>query len=430
MATHRRLFFLLIIFLPTQLGLHLWPDWSYVLGRRIDYLSPIFYFTDLLIIGTLVSWWWEQSRSRGHFIKLSRKVIGASGVIVGFIFVNIIFAVSPPVAAYKWIKILEFFCLGYYMIRTKVRVTDILVPIQVAVLYSSVLALIQFLMQHSLGGVFWILGERSFALDTPGIARFTLCLPGGFSCGNVLRAYGTFPHPNVLGGFIAAALPFLIYQMFHLKHSRPLSLTVMVLSLSGLLVTFSRSAWFVGLLVSSITYYILWKKHSTPAVFVGLRQHIIPVLSFCFFIAVLVFFFPSAADESVIRRQELLQAAGTLLLHHPLTGTGLGNFLVSLPGIFSGRAGNFLQPVHNIYMLWIAETGFFGLFGVLFIILFLRKQFIALFHLILLRHDHIVLLLPVTGFLLLGVTDHYPLTLQQGQLFFTLCLSLLLTHKI
>src|SRR5687768_10565446 len=44
------LFFLTILFLPTQLGKHFWPDFSFVYSLPIDYLSPTLYFWDLLVI--------------------------------------------------------------------------------------------------------------------------------------------------------------------------------------------------------------------------------------------------------------------------------------------------------------------------------------------------------------------------------------------
>src|ERR1035437_8081006 len=43
-------FYLLILFLPTQLGKHFWPNSSFVYGLRLDYLSPTLYFTDILIL--------------------------------------------------------------------------------------------------------------------------------------------------------------------------------------------------------------------------------------------------------------------------------------------------------------------------------------------------------------------------------------------
>src|SRR3989338_9410931 len=44
------LFFLTLLFLPTQLGRHFWPSFSYILGIRTDYLSPTLYLTDILIL--------------------------------------------------------------------------------------------------------------------------------------------------------------------------------------------------------------------------------------------------------------------------------------------------------------------------------------------------------------------------------------------
>src|SRR3989344_5909066 len=44
------LFFLTVLFLPTQLGKHFWPDFSFVYSLPIDYLSPVIYFWDLLVM--------------------------------------------------------------------------------------------------------------------------------------------------------------------------------------------------------------------------------------------------------------------------------------------------------------------------------------------------------------------------------------------
>src|SRR5687767_12118252 len=43
------IFFSFLLFLPTQLGIHFWPDFSSIFGIRVDYLSPTIYLTDLLV---------------------------------------------------------------------------------------------------------------------------------------------------------------------------------------------------------------------------------------------------------------------------------------------------------------------------------------------------------------------------------------------
>ena len=47
--------FTIILLASTQLGLHFWPDSTLVHGIRIDYLSPVIYFLDVLILAYLVA---------------------------------------------------------------------------------------------------------------------------------------------------------------------------------------------------------------------------------------------------------------------------------------------------------------------------------------------------------------------------------------
>src|SRR5476649_2203358 len=46
--------YLLIFLLPTQLGIHFWPNFSLLLGIRVDYLSPTLYVTDVVILSLIV----------------------------------------------------------------------------------------------------------------------------------------------------------------------------------------------------------------------------------------------------------------------------------------------------------------------------------------------------------------------------------------
>ena len=124
-------------------------------------------------------------------------------------------------------------------------------------------------------------------------------------------------------------------------------------------------------------------------------------------------------SESVVVRQQLNSAAITMWQHSPLFGVGLGNFLVELPKNLPSRTIYFLQPVHNIYLLLLSETGIVGL-----------GSFLLLLWYIFQRIRNSKLKAPIVALLLLGLIDHYPLTLQQGQLLFTLFLSLSLLKKL
>jgi O-antigen ligase len=420
---HQLFFYLLLVLLPTQLGVHFWPGWALVLGRRIDYLSPTLYVTDVIIFLMLISWGASQynkfsifpsaSLRAGIFQFLFKKrkfkyLIFKLILLTGFVGLNIFFAANRMVAFFAWIKILELVALGVYIVHTKPKFSSLVIPLSIGVFYSSVIAIIQFFLQHSVGGLFWFLGERTFSAITPGIAQIPLCFPNRFNCPLMLRAYATFPHPNVLGGFLAVTIPLLIFNFkFSIfnqtKKFLIFDMATIILGIIALILTFSRSAWVVAVLSSM---YVLFKK----------RKHVFfPVI--CFSI-IFIFFIGNTfgfQDEAVVVRQQLNAAAISMVRTSPILGNGLGNFLIQLPDYLVSRQIYFLQPVHNIYLLILSETGVVGFAIFLWVIWKTVKNISRKFFIF---HFAFFILL------LLGLVDHYPLTLQQGQLMFTIFLSL------
>jgi len=418
MTLHRVFFYLTVLLLPTQLGKHFFPDWALVLGRRLDYLSPTIFLTDITIMLTLASWFFSSFSS--FKIKNYWKFV----TFVGFVGLNIFFAASPLVALYKWSKVFEFVVFGFYIVKTKPSFSRSLWCLSFAVFYSSIIAIAQFFLQHSVGGLLWFLGERTFDITTPGIARIQL-LPISLSpylpihpssVSELLRAYATFPHPNVLGGFLAVTLPLIIYKSANDKSTNKkikiFRWSTILLGFIALLLTFSRSAWVAGI----IGLFILLFLH-----FRSIKNYLF--IGFVGLLCVLPYFQTlTLENESVYVRNELSNAAISIWKTSPIIGVGLGNFLVELPKYYPHREIFFLQPVHNIYLLLLSET---GIVGFLFCAYFLWKLYkhIARQRLFVICHLSFVILL------LLGAVDHYPLTLQQGQLLLTILISFTLLPR-
>lgn len=180
-------------------------------------------------------------------------------------------------------------------------------------------------------------------------------------------------------------------------------IVTIVLGVIALLLTFSRSAIMIGILALAFVFF--------------------PKKKVFFFFAIIfltfsVFRFPfTSFEESVVVRQQLNAAAIKLWQSSPLFGVGLGNFLVRLPEALPTRTIYFLQPVHNIYLLLLSEV---GVVGFLFLVWFLQKAF---------RHSFSIWHLAFGILLVLGLVDHYPLSLQQGQLLLTLLLGLAISEK-
>ena len=285
---------------------------------------------------------------------------------------------------------------GVYMASTKYKdIKPILFrALGLAVASQSLLAILQFIKGGTLG--LWILGERTFSITTPGIAKFDFF---GFQ---FLRPYGTFPHPNVLAGFMVT-VPVILNQLSYGSRSVGRSIKSGMTILAGLttILTVSRVALLAGFVEALILLSKKWR-----IAFLALIIVISPIL-YTRFSAVL-----SYDNLTFIIREDLAVNALDMFASSPIFGVGLNNFIpASSEGVVSGSS-RFLQPVHNIFLLALAETGIVGLVGFLVLIGYPIKN-LKLTRPSLGGKISNLKLLWVT-IIFLGMFDHYFLTLPQG----------------
>lgn len=126
--------------------------------------------------------------------------------------------------------------------------------------------------------------------------------------------------------------------------------------------------------------------------------------------------FLSGWDENgMIKRGQLNLAAVGMIKSSPWFGVGLGNFLVKLPEFQKNNQIFWFQPVHNILLLLVSETGLLGLAGVVW---GLRKKINWK------SWSKLTwLILGVIG--VSGMGDHYWLTLPQNMWLLTLVIALI-----
>lgn len=389
-------------------------------GQRIDYLSPTLYVTDVLVIFLFIT-------------AIIRKELTGNKkflLVILFLSFSIFLSKSPFVGWYYLLKFLEMSFVGWYTFREfqipnfKFQILSILFSL--TTIFESLLATVQFSLHRSVGGLFYFFGERTFSADTPGIANASI--HGTL----VLRPYGTFSHPNVLAGFLLIGMLLLWYfSSSEVRHSREVPVSsqffliasgftrtiiglTLVIGSIGLLLTLSRTTILLG---GGILLIILFKRFYKKTLF------IVPLIVLCLILFPTLFyrFAPSTFEESASQRLQLLSAAWHMLLQSPLFGVGLGNFIPALP------SATLLQPVHNIFVLWTTETGLLGAILMVWFSFALGKRMFdhwkssskqtedSLFPLVLLG----------VSIVILGMFDHYFLTLQQGQLLLVFCLGLL-----
>jgi O-antigen ligase len=402
MKLHQKIFWLLIFLLPVQLGRHFWPDFSFVLGLKIDYLSPTLYLTDFLTLTLLASWVWEcrNKLSLNIFLKWLKKNWWLIAFFT-YLVLNAFLALNQGAAFYKLIRIVEFTLLGYYVAKNCHSLSNLYLPLSIAVIYSSLIALFQFFKQGSLNGIFWWLGERTFDLTTPGIAK-TLVNGRLF-----LRSYATFSHPNALAGFLLVSLFLILPFVKKLKFWAWLYGLLVGLAI---IFSFSRSVWFVGLFV----FFILMIKKTKR-----ILTFILTPLFFTLFLYLLTFTSHLSTNEAFFQRTQLIKDSFLMIKDYPLSGVGLNNFIVYLPNYWSLTGFTYwLQPVHNFYLLLISEIGYLGF------LIFLWFLFLTYQRIFLGEKNKKFLLTALSVVFFLGFFDHYWLTLQQNQLLLTILLGL------
>lgn len=339
-----------------------------------------------------------------------------------YLLTNVVFIASNKwVALYKLVKALEFILLGRAILKIKPGFSKTVFFLSIGAAFSSLLAIWQFILQHSTGGFWWYLGERTFSVTTPGIAAYNWH-------GNlVLRSYATFPHPNVLAGFLVVVLC-LIFSLFINKNWKMNPIikywfySVCVFSFVGLLFTFSRLGWLsllLGLIVTFLYRNNLGKNKK-------IKENLC-LLLFYFYIflsvTVPVFFFRwnPLSGESLKERVDLINQTIAQISSNPVAGVGLNNSIIQVANQLSGGFGlYFFQPVHNIYLLVMSETGLIGF------ILFLVFMSVIIFRSLRLHSPYLPAILLL---LFLGGFDHYLLTVQQGILIFVLFTSLAFLPK-
>lgn len=335
------------------------------------------------------------------------------------IIIGILLSRNPLAGLYGLLKLLEFIFFGVYTAHfvKNANFRQILSFFSLAIIFESILSVAQYLKQSSIGGLFYFFGERTFNGQTPAVANASI------NGDLILRSYGTFSHPNVLGGYLLIGMTLILFNLESTKKQlkKIFYLTSLTFGTFALVATLSRISILLWLI---ILFIFLISKTRKKILRKNIAFFLIPISIVIFFI----FYTPILSrfsnvnlyDESFSQRENLLKNSFNIIKTHPFFGTGLNNFLVELSQV--QKTNNvifYLQPVHNIFLLVFAQTGILGL---IYFIYFLAKTFKKAFWKRDFLNYKIIIFFEV---LILGSFDHYFLTIQQGQLLLSFVLGLI-----
>lgn len=341
-------------------------------------------------------------------------------VFITCLLIPLIYAYSIPALYFGLLKVFVLTFLGLY-IALEIKTKDLAVVFAIlgtSALLESILAISQFVNQGSLNGVFYYFGERSYTASSLGIAVMDT------ASGLLVRPYATFPHPNVLAYFLFISSAFtsvLLFQQTNTKRKIGIFTALGIIQIT-LLLTFSRV-----LIVCNAAFLLFMLLHMS-----GLKKKRLAyfaaaalVLLFTAYLLMFSLRFLNFSNilPDILSRNELTPIALSAVNAFPL-GLGLHNFYYYQAGIQTQFSSVYLQPVHNIFLLLLAESGiictllFVYFLGLTLVKLYARAQ----------KDKRLTLNKVLLALLLVSITvgmfDHYLLTIQQGQLLFTILLGL------
>ncbi len=231
-------------------------------------------------------------------------------------------------------------------------------------------------------GIIQVFGGTSPAITWLGVAFRDAAQLGDavFTVGGerMLRAYGSFPHPNVFGGFLGVGLFAWWGTMASVRRewgNRRQSIVTgvgTIILIIGMLLTGSRSAFlglFVGLAIVFVVKSIPSMKIARPT---AAALGIVAVLGSLFASFYLTDLASSIRGGGVNEERSLVERVALyedfvpfMAATNPVVGHGLGSYVLSFSDFEPGKNAFDYQPIHNVPLLIFAELGLLGVLAIL-----------------------------------------------------------------
>lgn len=371
----------------------------YVTGLYVNYLVPTLSVIDIFVFMLLISIFFEHVKT---FNSVFRNL---------FIIIFVVFLILQNVfvqdfnTLFLTLRLLLYFVCAISIVKIIKDNKEVNKLLQTC--YINLLLTGQILTQLFIS-IYQFVRGTSVGLNWLGESKIINGMLGSsyidIKGDAYLRAYGTFPHPNLLAGWLL--LLFVIsWICFRANKYKYISLTNMLFISIVSILTFSR--------VSLILLLIL--------LVIFIITEIVSSKDFNSFTGILLTRFLNlfnGSDSSLKDRVELLKIGWSLFKKNFVLGTGMGNSIKEYSDSVAFTSGGFLllQPVHNIFLLSLIELGILGGIYYWFLII---KFFVIKNTFNIVKYCILVIIIIV------GLFDHYFFSLPQGLTMLFVFLTLL-----
>ncbi|PIZ95595.1 MAG: hypothetical protein COX81_00475 [Candidatus Magasanikbacteria bacterium CG_4_10_14_0_2_um_filter_37_12] len=419
-----------LFFLPWQ------TIWIYsepfVNGTKWEYGVLGYFGTEILLwlsVVFFIAWYFKKLRFKLQTSNFSlrptkdRIFVLSCLVFIFYLFLSNFWAVNNSLAIQQSFRVMEAFLLFFILYLSPLSFDSAIKWFVAGAIIPAVLGVWQFFIQSTFASKFFGLAQHQ-------VWQAGTSIISGSEIGRWLRAYGSFSHPNIFGGYLLIVLAMLFLclvkklKLYKVTKYRILLLAIYCLLLTALFFTFSRSAWLAFLLLILAYLFISWKEKNKQSIFIVVSTLLLFVLVTIFFPLVQNRLVEQSLSEarSVSERIEGYGEALTLFKTHPWFGVGAGNYTAQLIFQNSTLSGSAYQPVHNVFLLVLDELGLIGLFLFLLVIYFFtRQESIVIF-----KNKYLLFFI---SYLSLIMFDHYLYSSYVGLMLGAILFAMLFRHE-
>jgi len=459
------IFGLILFLIPFNTRKVFLNQYTYFAGNFNDYVTYSLYFVDIVSIILVLFFVARPVNQLKQDLDNIRSscIFDVFFIFLAWIILNCIFNIKYyDLWTYHSIRIFGYIGLIYIMrfiITNERRLIQSLFIISFSGSVQALIAILQFLNQSSVFGDGILHKMTGESLISPGTIGTSNIVVGGVK---MIRSYGTFPHPNILAGYLVITILITLFlfliiprnntnvnvyiylpkYLSRLVYDANLLIFMLVLQLFGLLATFSRAGFFSLFIILIINVFLLYNNVSREtllnqfklAVSVGFsRRNLFKcgsvfVLMLVFMLGLSIFVYRMQNEfighQSLQDRILLENVSRETIYHNPIFGVGLGAYVLNLRDNYSSIITSSwqYQPDHNMYLLIASEIGIFGLVMYFYILFLLYNRYskisansknVSYFA----SNMGILFRSVVTVIFILGFFDHYFWTSTQMMLF-------------
>lgn len=419
--------YLLLFLLPFQTRYFFYS--AAINGEFWEYGSYTLYISELLLLvfaalsaaHTLL---YRNSPPREAFLKSlmkNRMLFYGIALFLLYLIASNIWSVNHTASFIYTIRFMELIVFVWLLRASEYNIRIAALCFVLSMSIHSSFAIVQFFTQ-TLPAHKWL----GIALQDPGASGVSVVQT---FARRFLRGYGGMPHPNILGGWLSVSL-FIVIALYHKVKDRLRALILVAYGciFTGLILTFSRSAW-AGFIAGWIVFlFFLAKTSRLSEWFRGKSDAIALIVLTAAFSIVLglilkepltergsMFFvdmrrnalgYSTLEEKSLNDRKFAIQESREIIRKNPIFGTGIGTYTYERHRASPKLSAIQLQPVHVIFLLILSELGVIGLILAIIVIFSWFRQLFS--------EQKIIGIMMGVSLLIVSFFDHYVWTLFSG----------------